>query len=739
MKNRIPAKAVLTTMFVLACGSLLLAVVPKKWDLRGKEDWLRGKFSGVSVSSEGVLSLAPKEVRIEAPAEEFYMSVLVGEDGATYLGTGHSGKIYRIGQDGKAELYFQAQEMDVTCLLQDKKGTLYAGTSPNGKVYKITGKGKGAEFFNPAERYIWDLAFTDSGLIWAAVGEVGGIYVIAPTGEGRMLFKANENHILCLEKLASGDFIAGSGGRGLVYRLSPEGKASVIFETPYEEVRSLAVGVDGRIYAAASGTPSAMKGSMPIEAEPSAAPVRVDADVQVTVSAQAPATVAVDKKQVRPLVGGQTGGRVQDAGAVFVISGDGVAKTLWSSPDEMVYSLALRPDDGGLIFGTGGNGRLYSIDRAGKQSMLLQMNSEQIYRIMPVLGRMKILANNPCYLGDVMPEQSFEGEYTSAVLDAGMISTWGRISWEADVPAGSVLQFQTRSGNTVEPNSTWSEWSPLYSKQAEQVLSLKARYLQFKALFRAPNGKTVPTLGRAMIHYLQTNTAPVINRFEMLPANEVMLKLPDGEDVILGAEKNLADPLKKQEDDLRVTYARKKAERAGFQTVTWDAADDNGDELEYTVSIRRDNEKDWRKIESGIRDGIFAFDTLSFPDGSYYLKIEASDAPSNPVDAALVTEKISPVFVIDNSQPVFKNFTARRNGQSLDIEFDVEDGYSMIEEVKYLVRPDEWRVVFPVDGICDSRSEKYRFTVKLPSGADNMIAVRARDSHGKVGIFRQTF
>jgi sugar lactone lactonase YvrE len=234
----------------------LLAVVPQKWELRTKEDFLRGKFDGVSVSNDGVLALAPKEERIVSPTEEFYLSVLLAPDGTTYLGTGHGGKVYRIGRDGKADVYFQAPEMDVTCLVQDKRGVLYAATSPNGKIYKITDRQKGETFFDPAEKYIWDLEFMDSGQLWAAVGETGGIYEINPQGEGRLIFKAEENHILCLKKTGRGDVLAGSGGNGVVFRISPEGRASVIYETAYEEVRSLDVDRDGAIYAAASGLPA---------------------------------------------------------------------------------------------------------------------------------------------------------------------------------------------------------------------------------------------------------------------------------------------------------------------------------------------------------------------------------------------------------------------------------------------------------------------------------------------------
>ena len=60
----------------------LQAVVPQKWELRTREDYLRGKFDGISVSYDGMLALAPKEEKIAAPQEEFYLSVLATPDGA---------------------------------------------------------------------------------------------------------------------------------------------------------------------------------------------------------------------------------------------------------------------------------------------------------------------------------------------------------------------------------------------------------------------------------------------------------------------------------------------------------------------------------------------------------------------------------------------------------------------------------------------------------------------------------
>jgi len=710
-------------LVVLAAS--LGAVVPQKWELRTREDYLRGKFDGVSVAYDGTLALAPREEKLVAPQEEFYLSVLALADGTTFLGTGHGGKVYRIGKDGKSELWFQAAEMDVTSLVLDRKGALYASTSPNGRIYRITDKGKGEPFFDPAEKYVWDLLFMDSGDLWAAVGESGGIYRISPLGEGGMFFKAAENHILCLERTARGDVVAGSGGNGLVYRIGADGRASVLFETPYEEVRSLALDREGQIYAAASGTPTRTR-----KDERSDEPVRLDAEVSITVSAAGAAS--------RPSAAAGPATTARDGGGLYRITADGLAKRLWSSEDEMIYTLLWREADGKVLFGTGGQGRIYSIDREERVALLLQQSSEQVYQLTPLDSKIYVLSNNPCYFGLLLPEQRFAGEYTSPVLDARTLASWGRIAWDAAVAAGASVQLQSRSGNTNEPNATWSDWSPFYGKTEEQVLSPKSRYLQVKVILRTQTGKSSPVFDRLAVFYLQSNVAPSVSRLEFLRPNEVYLKLPDQDDVILGVERNAPEaPAKK--DELRVSLGYRKSERKGFQTVVWDAADENGDTLRYALAMKKDGETEWRVLEPDWTESIYAFDTLSFPDGTYLLRLTASDAPSNPAGLELKADKTSPSLVIDNSLPVVKGFTAARSGASLDVAFQAEDAYSYIEEVKVLVRPGEWRVVFPVDGIADSRTESFKFAVKLPAGAENQVTVRVRDSYGNVGVFRQGY
>lgn len=719
---------------LLVLASSLQAVVPLKWELRTRDDYLRGKFEGVSVSYDGALALAPKEEKIAAPQEEFYLSVLATEDGLTYLGTGHGGRVYRIDKAGKADLWFQAAEMDVTALAQDRKGILYAATSPNGKIYKITDKGKGEEFFNPAEKYIWDLLFFDSGELWAAVGESGGIYRISPLGEGGMFFKAAENHILCLERTARGDVVAGSGGNGLVYRISAEGRASVLFETPYEEVRSLAVDRDGQIYAAASGTPTRAR-----KDESSDEPVRLGSEVVLTVSAGGAVSAGGGGAAVRPAATPAAAAGAKEGGALFRITPDGLSQRLWSSDDEMIYTLLWREDEKKVIFGTGGQGRIYSADRNGQVALLLQQSSEQVYQLVPLDSKIYVLSNNPCYFGLLLPEQRFSGEYTSPVLDARTQASWGRIAWDAAAAAGASVQLQSRSGNTGEPNATWTDWSPFYGKGDEQLLSPKARYLQVKVLLRTQTGKASPVFNRLRVFYLQANIAPAVTRLELMKPNEVYLKLPEQDDAILGLERNPADDPARKDDALRIGMPARKSERKGYRTITWDASDENGDTLRYALALKKDGEQAWRVLAADLTETIYAFDTMAYPDGTYQVRLTASDDPSNPDGLELRTDKTGPPLVIDNSLPVVKGLTAARNGAALDVAFQAEDAYSYIEEAKVLVRPGEWRVVFPVDGIADSRSESFKVSLKLPAGAENQVTVRVRDSYGNVGVARLDF
>jgi hypothetical protein len=730
--KRIISLAIKSIAF-LVIASQLQAVVPRKWELRAREDFLRGKFAGISLSSEGVLSLGPKVEKIELPAEEFYLSLVAVPGGGFYLGTGHGGKIYRIGADKKVEVYFQTSEMDVTCLVLDQKGNLFAGTSPNGKIYKITAKGKGEEFFNPQEKYIWDLILTEKGNLLAAVGESGGVYEVTPGGEGKIIFKARDNHILCLRKSPLGELLAGSGGRGLVYKISPSGRVSVLFESAYEEIRSIAFDGEGNVYVSASGLPS--KSVSTVTPSPEVAPVKTETEISVSVSPVQVTTSEIPSAAPSTSIDRPSG---QISSAIFQVSADGLSKKLWSLTEEIVYGLIFDEESKKIVFATGNQGRVYLVDNQGAVELLCQESSEQIYSLHKVNNQIYVIGNNPCLFGLLRIGQNFSGEYISPLLDARTLSAWGRISWQAVLPQGTLVQVQSRSGKTAEPDETWSEWSPPYVKPDEKILSPKGRYLQLRVNMKSPSGQQLPRVEKLLVFYLQTNLAPVIDKLDVLPPNQVFIKPPEQEEIILGVDTSSEESARKKEETA-VYLTPKKAERQGFRTITWEASDENEDKLSFNVFIRKEEDRNWRLMQDKVQDKIFSFDTRNFPDGTYFLKIESSDLPSNPPGTEKKTEKISSPFIIDNSLPVIKNFSAVRTKDGLDVSFEAEDVYSYIEEVKFLVRPEDWQVVFPVDGLCDSRNESFKFPIRLSGATDNLLIIRVKDSFGNIGVFQTRF
>jgi sugar lactone lactonase YvrE len=720
---------------ILVLAAAAGAVVPRQWTLRSFDDFLRGKCDGISVTSDGVLSLASPEEKINGPSEDFFLSLAMSPEGTTYLGTGHGGKIYRLDKDGKTDLYFQTPEMDVTCLLLDPKGVLYAGTSPNGKVYKITAAGKGEEWFNPAERYIWDLLLSESGSLLAAVGENGGIYEISPAGrEGREIFKAEQNHVLCLKFDRSGDIVAGSGGPGLVYRIVKNtGKATVIFETPFEEVRSIAYDLDGNLYASAGGTVKASRA----ETASAAAPVSAgNVDVSVSISGEAAASVAPAAGMTTAKSVSASGSR--EPGSIYRIGPDGTAERIWFSPEEQVYSLYWNEPEKKICFGTGPKGRLYTLDGAGKTELTLQSDAEQISTCFPVGTRLYLLSNNPAGLSKVSPDRRLSGEYLGPVWDANLPSAWGRIDWEAAVPAEGILQFQSRSGNTAEPGSTWSDWSPPYQKaDGEPILSPKARYLQVRALFKSTSAKVGPALSRLNVHFLPSNAAPTVTRLDLLGPNEVFLKPPDINETIWGLERRQPEAGTKK-DDMGMMVA-KKAERPGFRTLIWSAEDANEDALIYLIALKKDGDKEWRTIEDRWPEEIYAFNTLYFPDGVYQLKVTASDALSNPAGKEKQGEKTAGPLLIDNTAPAIKDLKAVREGGQLSLSFTAEDGFSPIKDARILLRPGDWQMIEPADGIADAKTETYQVRILLPAGADDLVTIVVRDAVNNTVTVRQIF
>jgi hypothetical protein len=178
----------------------------------------------------------------------------------------------------------------------------------------------------------------------------------------------------------------------------------------------------------------------------------------------------------------------------------------------------------------------------------------------------------------------------------------------------------------------------------------------------------------------------------------------------------------------------------GYQSVLWSAHDENDDELRYGVYYRGESEHEWKLLKDNLDQKFYSWDTTALPDGAYYVKIVATDAPSNPPAASLKTERESERFEIDNTPPAIDNLSAvavmTRGGSpaftSILVKFTARDATSSIERAQYSLDGGEWTLVSPTGGITDAPEEHYEFLSNVGPG-EHTIAVRAYDKFENVG------
>ncbi len=130
--------------FWVACTAAapLLAVETAFWQVGTFDEFLEGTLTGVSVSKEGELKLAPEARGVFNPEEALALALAADRNHNVYVGTGHQGKVFKLDQDLKGSLFFTAREPDVFALAVGPDGALYVGSSPEGKIYRVTPDGK---------------------------------------------------------------------------------------------------------------------------------------------------------------------------------------------------------------------------------------------------------------------------------------------------------------------------------------------------------------------------------------------------------------------------------------------------------------------------------------------------------------------------------------------------------------------------------------------------------------------
>jgi WD40 repeat protein len=759
---------VTAALLSLLISSPLLAEHTRRWRQSTYEDFLKGTAHGVAVRSDGRLELAPKFTLLADADASYLFSVQLDPKGLLYAAGGSPAKVFRFDSNAKPSVVFDSTDLSAQAIAFDSKGVLYVGTSPDGKVYKVSAAGEKSVFFDPKTKYIWDLAFGPDGTLYVATGDKGQLFAVAPDGKGELFYSSDEAHIRVLAFDANKNLIAGTEPSGRILRISrPTGpntgrsskagatpaEGFVLYETSKREVTSLAVAPDGSIYASAIG-------EKPRAGAP--APTTIIATPQGTTSITTGiAGVAQGQGQVQPpflpfpsLV----------SSSIYRIRADGAPEELWTSREDVVYSLGLA-SDGRLLAGTGNNGALLAIDGRGVFAQLAKAGSSQITGIVEnSSGKVFLCTSNPGKVFSLGPEYEAEGTFESRSFDAQLFSQWGRIEWWSPPPASNPkeasssgathgndprIEFFVRSGNTDDPDKEWSRWFGPYTKPGSATEAPPARFAQWKTVIH--DGRPGDGVDWVSLAYLPRNVAPVIDgiaiqepgvRTQSPPAvapgqpTPVTLKMPT-------PPSTTGVTITQTTTTTHFEQPPQGFAQKGYRTVLWTTHDDNEDELQFAVYYRGENEKEWKLLKDKLDQKYYSFDTTTLPDGAYYLKIVASDSPSNPMVAALTAERESERFEVDNTPPVVEDLrvgpASGKMGGGHPVSFTARDAVSAIDHALYSLDGANWVLVSPGNGISDAPVEHYEFGISAVTPGEHTLAVRVFDSFENVGSAKVAF
>ncbi len=709
-----------------AAGGALQAASTGFWIVATQTDFLKGDTDAVSIDTDGRVTIAPA---LQLLGEVGTPAVwrLATARGQAWAATGHDGKLWSFPAQGTPKVIFDAAELDLQAIVAGPQGSVLVGSSPDGKVYRVAADGTASTFFDPEDKYIWAIAVAPDGTIYVGTGGKGKVYKVpAAGGAGTLFYDTTTEHVSALAFDSSGRLLVGTSTPGRVVRVEADGKPFVLLEAGYQEVRSLRV-AGGFTYATATGAATSTPGDQ--TPRPS-----VDTSAAVTMSTEVTVTAIGDSAVVSSAPatsGGESRGSGAQKGAIYRIAADGDWTTVWDSPDDVPYDVLVEPG-GSLLVGTGGKGKLYRLSGDPVVATLVtRTDAQQITAIADDgAGGILLAASNPGRVLRLSSKPAATGSYVSDVRDTTTVATWGTIRWQATLPPGTAIALQTRSGNTRTPDTTWSAWSAPYTAAlGTRIESPKARYLQWKAVLTGASGAS-PVLTSVSAAYLPRNTRPIIDSVTVHPAGVVFQRpFPTGDPELAGIDGS-PEPraVAPGTPSIGQTLGRRTYQKS-LQTFVWSGRDADGDRLHYALAYRREGDRIWTALKGDLGDDVYTWDTTTVPDGTYVLKVTASDAAGNAPGMGLQGERESQSFNIDNTPPAV-SITPPAAGAGAVVRFTVQDTHSPIQKVEYASAGDRWRQAYPVDGLLDSRDERFELT--LDAGAKSPVVVRATDALGNV-------
>lgn len=645
----------------LSVTSPATAVGTRRVAIRTAESFAEGELEGVSVDSTGVLRAGYDLAEVPVKDANTVWSTLDLGGGTLLLATGNDGKLIEYSKSG-AKVVADADAMVLTSLCKGFKDRVFVAGLPGSKIFEYS-QGKLKDWVTlPEEVQIYQLAFDPaSQALLAATGPDGKLYRIGVDAKAQVYFDAPEQHLASLAVSKRG-VLVGTGDKAKLYEVSAPGRAKVLYDFGSTEVRAIQVAANGDVYAIANEIKSGR--SLPSSSGDSA------------------------KK-------GPSAGK----GMLYRFENGETPEVLLESNDEHLASLSL--DSRGVpVVGTGEKGRVYTVDNLHHSVLLADLAERQVSAVSHSSLGTLVIASDPLVVHPLRGIGGAAAVWTSAVLDAGFRARFGRLGWEGK----GQVEFETRTGNTKEPDNSWSEWKKPTNAPAK-VASDPARYLQVRVRFR----------GDAAAEVREVNVAFVTDNLKALVTDI---------DVETTTTESYAEP----EDKLTSSGGPMGGKPNDEVELSWRVENPDKDDLRYRLWYSPLKTGQWYPMLEPNQvwtKSSYTWDTRDLPEGKYRVRVEASDELANAPSRVKRHQFDSYVFVVDNTAPVIESLAIAGRRATLR----VVDGVGPIARVEVSIAgTDQWWPFEPLDGVYDDPTETFELDLSGVSPAGPaLLTVRAFD------------
>lgn len=638
----------------------LLAASAAVWSTSGYDGFVseKSELKNLSVSPDGIVTLAPRLTELASLDDAVVWSLAEGS-GRLYAGTGHDGRVYLLEKGSKPRELFSSEGIEVLCLTTDRKGNAYFATTPGGDIYRIAPGSGPKKLCSTEADYVFALLPGPAGELYCATGQHGKLYRITATGRAQEIFSAAQSHLTSLAWLVEGkELLVGTSPDGIIYRLRlpvadpqspiPNSSVSVLYDTPLDEIRALEV----RSSRSRVENPLVLLAANPGENQDSSSPV------------------------------------------VFCCDTAGILRWQWECPESTVLDILpfAHLHSASLLVSTGSNGRLFTLDSLGRASLLQKTEALRITSLAQGADRIWLGTASTAKVYSLDRQLASDGTLVSESYDCAGPAQFGRLFFRAEVPAGSSLSFDTRSGNSEQPDSTWSDWQPA----ADNLRSPRGRFIQWRARFSSTFPTATARLEQVDLSFRIPNRPPLAKKLEV----------------------PVVSP-----DDAR------EGKPSPVRNITWEVQDPDSDSLSCELQYSDASSNRWRTLAKDLSGSGRELDTRTLPDGWCRFRLIVSDRLSVPPGEAATAEIVSRPVLIDNTPP-------RISGLSLSsgtLAFTASDETSTIAACRYSVNSGTWQSLAPADAIFDSSAESFRVSLSLPPG-ENTVSVWAADACGNTTV-----